>query len=88
MRDEIGPISPIGPILDHSHSPPVAPLLFNSSEVYQEMLERLEDADDIAWLKEARKKPQSCRKLAAVLAGLGIEFASPQIDRSDWVASA
>jgi hypothetical protein len=52
------------------------------------MLERLEDADDIAWLKEARKKPQSCRKLAAVLAGLGIEFASPQIDRSDWVASA
>ena len=41
-------------------------------EVYQEMIERLEDADDIAWLKEARKKPQSFRKLEDVLAHLGI----------------
>lgn len=41
-------------------------------EVYQEMIERLEDADDIAWLKEARKKPQSLRKLDDVLADLGI----------------
>ena len=40
-------------------------------DVYQEMLERLEDADDIAWLKEARKKPQSFRKLEDVLADLG-----------------
>jgi hypothetical protein len=36
-------------------------------EIYQEMLERLEDADDIAWLKEARKKPQSFRNLEDVL---------------------
>ena len=36
------------------------------------MIERLEDADDIAWLKEARKKPQSFRKLEDVLADLGI----------------
>ncbi len=41
-------------------------------EIYQEMLERLEDADDIAWLKEARKKPQSFRNLEDVLAVLGI----------------
>lgn len=40
-------------------------------EVYQEMIERLEDADDIAWLKEVRKKPQSFRKLEDVLADLG-----------------
>lgn len=40
--------------------------------VYQELLERLEDADDIAWLKEARKKPQSFRELEDVLAELGI----------------
>jgi hypothetical protein len=36
------------------------------------MLERLEDADDIAWPKEARKKPQSFSKLEDVLADLGI----------------
>jgi hypothetical protein len=41
-------------------------------EIYQEMLERLEDANDIAWLKEARKKPQSFRNLEDVLADLGI----------------
>lgn len=41
-------------------------------EIYQEMLERLEDADDIAWLKEAREKPQSFRNLEDVLADLGI----------------
>ena len=40
-------------------------------EVYQEMLERLEDADDIAWLKKARKKPQSFRSLDDALADLG-----------------
>lgn len=39
-------------------------------EVYQEMLERLEDADDIAWLKKARKKPQSFRNLNEALAAL------------------
>ncbi len=41
-------------------------------EIYQEMLERLEDADDIAWLKEARKRPQSYRNLEDVLTDLGI----------------
>jgi hypothetical protein len=40
-------------------------------EVYQEMLERLEDAGDIEWLKKARKKPQSFRKLGDALADLG-----------------
>ncbi len=40
-------------------------------EVYQEMLERLEDADDIEWLKKARKKPQSFRQLGDALADLG-----------------
>lgn len=41
-------------------------------EIYQEMIERLEDADDIEWLKNARKKPQSYRKLEDVVADLGI----------------
>ncbi len=42
-------------------------------EVYQEMIERLEDADDIAWLKEARKKPQSFRQLEDMLADLNVQ---------------
>jgi hypothetical protein len=41
-------------------------------KVYHEMIERLEDADDIEWLKKARKKPQSYRKLEEVLTDLGI----------------
>jgi hypothetical protein len=36
-------------------------------EVYQELLERLEDADDIAWLTKARRKPQTFRELDHVL---------------------
>jgi hypothetical protein len=40
-------------------------------EVCQEMLERLEDADDIAWLKKARKRPQSFRNLNEALVALG-----------------
>lgn len=35
---------------------------------YQELLERVEDAADLAWLKRARKKPQSYRPLEAYLA--------------------
>jgi antitoxin (DNA-binding transcriptional repressor) of toxin-antitoxin stability system len=30
---------------------------------YEELLERLEDADDIAWLKRARRKPLRYRPL-------------------------
>jgi len=39
-------------------------------KAYQEMIERLEDADDVAWLKQARKKTQSFRPLDDVLADL------------------
>jgi hypothetical protein len=35
---------------------------------YQEMLERLEDAEDVAWLKRARKKPLRYRPLEEYLA--------------------
>lgn len=35
---------------------------------YQEIVERLEDADDVAWLKKARAKPQSFRPLQDYLA--------------------
>ncbi len=35
------------------------------------MLARLEDADDIEWLKKARKKPQSFRTLDDALLNLG-----------------
>lgn len=32
-------------------------------EVYQELVERLEDAEDVAWLRRARLKPMSFRSL-------------------------
>ena len=39
-------------------------------KIYQKMLGRLEDADDIEWLKKARKKPQSFQNLDDALADL------------------
>jgi Antitoxin Phd_YefM, type II toxin-antitoxin system len=36
---------------------------------YEELIERTEDADDIAWLKQARRKPLRYRPLADYLAG-------------------
>ena len=36
---------------------------------YEELLERLEDAEDTAWLKRARKKPLQYRPLENYLAG-------------------
>jgi PHD/YefM family antitoxin component YafN of YafNO toxin-antitoxin module len=35
---------------------------------YEELLERAEDAEDVAWLKRARKKPQHYRPLEDYLA--------------------
>ena len=35
---------------------------------YQELLERLEDAEDVAWLKRARRKPLNYRPLEDYLA--------------------
>ncbi|MBL9201957.1 MAG: type II toxin-antitoxin system Phd/YefM family antitoxin [Opitutaceae bacterium] len=35
---------------------------------YKELLERVEDAADIAWLKNARKRPQHYRSLEDYLA--------------------
>ncbi len=37
---------------------------------YQEILERLEDAEDVAWLKRARRKKLHYRPLEDVLADL------------------
>lgn len=37
---------------------------------YQEILERLEDAEDVAWLKKARRKKLHYRPLDDVLADL------------------
>jgi PHD/YefM family antitoxin component YafN of YafNO toxin-antitoxin module len=37
---------------------------------YEALLERLEDAEDVAYLKKARKKPLSYRPLEDVLADL------------------
>lgn len=34
---------------------------------YREIMERLEDADDVAWLKRARRKPLHYRPLEDVL---------------------
>ena len=36
--------------------------------MYQELLERLEDAEDMAWLKKARQKPMRYRRLEEYLA--------------------
>jgi PHD/YefM family antitoxin component YafN of YafNO toxin-antitoxin module len=36
-------------------------------EVYQELLERLEDAEDVAWLRRARLKPMRYRSLEEYL---------------------
>jgi len=38
---------------------------------YQELLERVEDAADLAWLKRSRQKPSSYRPLADYLAARG-----------------
>ena len=35
---------------------------------YQELLERVEDAEDVAWLKRARRKPLNYRPLEDYLA--------------------
>ncbi len=35
---------------------------------YQELLERVEDVEDVAWLKQARSKPQKYRPLEEYLA--------------------
>lgn len=35
---------------------------------YQELLERVEDSDDVAWLKRARSKPLRYRPLEGYLA--------------------
>jgi len=37
---------------------------------YREIMERLEDADDVAWLKKARRRPLHYRPLEEVLADL------------------
>jgi PHD/YefM family antitoxin component YafN of YafNO toxin-antitoxin module len=36
---------------------------------YEELLERVEDAEDAAWLKRARRQPLEYRPLADYLAG-------------------
>jgi PHD/YefM family antitoxin component YafN of YafNO toxin-antitoxin module len=36
---------------------------------YEELLERAEDAEDVAWLKKARRKPLLYRPLEDYLAG-------------------
>jgi hypothetical protein len=37
-------------------------------DVYQELLERVEDAADVAWLRRARRKPMQYRTLDEYLA--------------------
>ncbi len=39
-------------------------------KAYEEMLERLEDAEDVAYLKKARRRPLHYRPLEDVLADL------------------
>jgi hypothetical protein len=46
---------------------PVSVIIPN--EAYEELLERAEDAEDVAWLKRAREKPLHYRPLEDYLAG-------------------
>ena len=39
---------------------------------YEEMLERLEDAEDLRWLKKARENPLQFRKLEDILAEVSV----------------
>jgi len=39
-------------------------------KAYRKIMERLEDAEDVAWLKKARRKPLHYRPLEEVLADL------------------
>jgi PHD/YefM family antitoxin component YafN of YafNO toxin-antitoxin module len=39
-----------------------------SIKAYEELLERVEDSDDVSWLKRARKKPLHYRPLEDYLA--------------------
>jgi PHD/YefM family antitoxin component YafN of YafNO toxin-antitoxin module len=39
-------------------------------KAYREIMERLEDGEDVAWLKKARRKPLHYRPLEEVLADL------------------
>lgn len=39
-------------------------------KTYREIMERLEDVEDVAWLKKARRKPLHYRPLGEVLADL------------------
>ena len=50
----------------HENGKPVSVIL--PIRKYQEMLERLEDAADVAWLKRARRKKLRFRPLEEVLA--------------------
>lgn len=47
---------------------PVSVIL--SIKDYREIMERLEDADDVAWLKKARRRPLHYRPLEDVLADI------------------
>ena len=38
-------------------------------KAYEELLERIEDAEDVAWLKRSRRKPLHYRPLEEYLAG-------------------
>jgi PHD/YefM family antitoxin component YafN of YafNO toxin-antitoxin module len=40
---------------------------------YEELLERVEDAEDVAWLKRARSKPMQYRPLEDYLAERGVK---------------
>jgi PHD/YefM family antitoxin component YafN of YafNO toxin-antitoxin module len=48
------------------HGKPVSVIL--SIEDYEELLERVEDSEDVAWLKRARRKPLHYRPLEDYLA--------------------
>ena len=57
--------APIEPEIVTRRGKPVSVII--PIEQYQELLERVEDAADVAWLRELRRKPLRYRSLDAYL---------------------
>ena len=67
-RDSVEPIAIPEPEIVTKKGKPVSVIL--PIKPYREILERLEDAEDVAWLKKARRKKLHYRPLEDVLADL------------------
>lgn len=56
-------------------------------KAYREIMERLEDANDVAWLKKARRKPLHYRPLEDVLADLAKKKSKESVEKGTEVCA-